>query len=60
MWQNGYSHGFVFEFLNPQDRNYYAFDDPAHDGFKAAVKPLADGVQVLDHDLGKASSSGLA
>ena len=60
MGQNGYSYGYVFEFLNPQDRDYYALDDPAHDGFKAAVKPYAAGVQVLDHDLGSSSSSGLA
>jgi len=46
--QNGMTHGFVFEFENEEDRNYYLKTDPSHDEFKASVKDALEHAQVVD------------
>lgn len=40
------------QFLSKEDRDYFVFEDPAHQAFKKAVAPVAEDVQVLDFEDG--------
>lgn len=51
--QNGFTHAFVIEFENEEDRNFYVKEDEAHLAFVASLKDLVDGAQVLDYTSGK-------
>ena len=51
--QNGFTHAFVVEFENEQDRDFYVKEDEAHLAFVASLEGLVDGVQVLDYTSGK-------
>lgn len=47
--QKGYTHLFVMEFENLEDRNYYVSQDPTHQGYIKTLLDLPIGeVQVLD------------
>ncbi|PVH71333.1 hypothetical protein DL98DRAFT_563943 [Cadophora sp. DSE1049] len=46
--QNGYTHMFVTEFENVEDRNYYAKEDPVHLALGSTLPPLVEKLQVLD------------
>ena len=45
-----YSHGFVVEFDNERDRDYYTFEDPAHMAFKKSLAGLIEKPVVVDFD----------
>lgn len=53
--QHGFTHAFVMEFDNEEDRDFYVTQDEAHQAFKASLKGLVDkdGAQVLDYTVGK-------
>ncbi|KAL8642302.1 MAG: hypothetical protein Q9226_008524, partial [Calogaya cf. arnoldii] len=51
--QNGFTHAFVFEFNNEEDRNFYLKQDEAHLAFVATLEGLVDRAQVLDYTPGK-------
>jgi hypothetical protein len=51
--QGGITHGFVVEFDNEEDREYYLDKDPAHLSFKESVGALLDRAQVIDFEPGK-------
>ena len=51
--QNGFTHVFVMEFENEQDRNFYVEQDEAHLAVVASLGALVDGSQVLDYTPGK-------
>lgn len=51
--QNGFTHAFVLEFDNEEDRNFYVKQDEAHLAFVAGLEGLVDGAQVLDYTPGK-------
>jgi hypothetical protein len=51
--QNGFTHAFVLEFENEEDRNFYAKQDEAHLAFVATLEGLVDVAQVLDYTPGK-------
>ncbi|SLM36705.1 Stress responsive alpha-beta barrel [Lasallia pustulata] len=46
--QAGITYGFLVEFANDEDRQYYLEKDPAHIEFKAAVAPAVTRAQVID------------
>ncbi|GAB1320945.1 Stress responsive A/B barrel domain-containing protein [Madurella fahalii] len=46
--QDGLTHGFVVQFANLNDREYYVEHDPAHQDFKKEIEPLVKKVTVLD------------
>ena len=50
--QNGFTHAFVFEFENEDDRNFYVKQDEAHLAFVATLEGFINGVQVLDYTPG--------
>ncbi|KAF1821034.1 uncharacterized protein K489DRAFT_382076 [Dissoconium aciculare CBS 342.82] len=50
--QGGLTHGFVSEFRNKEDRQYYLENDPAHLEFVASLKGLMENVRVLDFEPG--------
>ena len=47
------THGFVVEFENEEDRDYYVYKDPAHQEFVKFVGEVANGVKVFDYEPGK-------
>ena len=51
--QNGMTHGFIVEFASKADRDYYVFNDPAHQAFKDDIADKIDGVTVVDYEVGK-------
>ncbi|KAL8792129.1 MAG: hypothetical protein Q9195_005304 [Heterodermia aff. obscurata] len=51
--QNGFTHAFVMEFENEEDRNFYVKQDEAHQAVLAGLKDVIDGAQVLDYTPGK-------
>ena len=51
--QNGFTHAFVMEFENEQDRDFYVKQDEAHLAFVAGLEGLVDEAQVLDYTPGK-------
>lgn len=46
--QHGFTHAFVVQFANTDDRNYYVEKDPAHDAFKKMIGAIVEKVGVLD------------
>lgn len=42
------THGFVVQFANLNDREYYVEHDPVHQAFKKEVEPLVKKTTVLD------------
>jgi hypothetical protein len=48
-----HTHGFVVEFENAEDRDYYVFKDPAHQEFIKFAGEVANGVKVVDYEPGK-------
>ncbi|CAG9947726.1 unnamed protein product [Clonostachys rosea f. rosea IK726] len=48
MSEDGATHGFVVELPSPEARDYYVFQDPAHQKFKADVKNLIDKSIIVD------------
>ncbi|KAM0806196.1 hypothetical protein BDR22DRAFT_827981 [Usnea florida] len=48
----GYSHAFVVEFANEEDRKYYVEEDQAHLEFKKVVRELVDKIGVVDYTPG--------
>ncbi|KAF2497951.1 dabb-domain-containing protein [Lophium mytilinum] len=51
--QGGFSHGFVVEFENEEDRKYYLESDPSHVQFTKDVGPIIQNVRVVDFEPGK-------
>jgi hypothetical protein len=51
--QDPYTHGFVVEFDNAEDRDYYVYKDPAHQEFVKFASEVANGVKVVDYEPGK-------
>ena len=47
------THGFVVEFDNDEDRDYYLNKDPAHLSFVKSAGPIINSVKVLDFEPGK-------
>lgn len=47
------THGFVCEFQNAEDRDYYAFKDPAHMDFVKSLEGVVTDARVLDYEVGK-------
>jgi hypothetical protein len=47
------THGFVVEFENTEDRDYYLYKDPAHLEFIKFAGEVANGVTVFDYEPGK-------
>jgi len=46
--QDGLTHGFVVEFENEEDRDYYVDKDPAHRAFVGSLDGKVEKVRVLD------------
>jgi hypothetical protein len=51
--ENGFTHAFVLEFENEEDRNFYVKQDEAHLAFVATLEGLVEKAQVLDYTPGK-------
>lgn len=51
--QDPYTHGFVVEFENAEDRDYYVDKDPDHQEFVKFAGGVANGVKVVDYEPGK-------
>ncbi|KAF2672189.1 hypothetical protein BT63DRAFT_476981 [Microthyrium microscopicum] len=49
---HGFTHGYVVEFNNADDRNHYVDHDEAHDTFKKFVRQHVEKVQILDYENG--------
>ncbi|KAH7121710.1 hypothetical protein EDB81DRAFT_814243 [Dactylonectria macrodidyma] len=41
-------HAFIIQFANPEDRDYYAFKDPAHRAVVEELGPLLEKVQNVN------------
>lgn len=52
-FQHGFTHAFVLEFDNEEDRTFYVFKDPAHLAFVASTNDVVEDAQVLDYTAGK-------
>lgn len=50
--QGGFTHGFVFEFENEADRDYYTKDDPTHQEFVGSIKDIIQNARVVDFSPG--------
>ncbi|MCJ1482633.1 hypothetical protein MMC06_002799 [Schaereria dolodes] len=50
--QGGFSHGFVVEFENEEDRKYYLEQDPAHLGFVKTLDGIMERVRIVDYEPG--------
>ena len=44
-----YTYGWIVEFENKEDRDYYLKKDPAHAAFVGYVKTIAKGVGSFDY-----------
>ncbi|OCL09562.1 hypothetical protein AOQ84DRAFT_18479 [Glonium stellatum] len=51
--QGGFSHGFVVEFENNEDRKYYLEKDPEHLAFVKSLEGVVQNVRVVDFEPGK-------
>lgn len=51
--QASYTHGFVMEFANDEDRMYYVKEDPAHKAFVESLKGVIAGAGVVDFVAGE-------
>ncbi|KAF7526196.1 hypothetical protein G7054_g10854 [Neopestalotiopsis clavispora] len=45
---NGFTHAFISQFDNEEDRAYYLEKDPAHLAFVKSIGDIIDKVQVID------------
>ncbi|KAF2741020.1 hypothetical protein EJ04DRAFT_454396, partial [Polyplosphaeria fusca] len=50
--QGAFTHGFVMEFENEQDRRYYIYNDPSHLAFVASVSEIMQNSKILDFEPG--------
>ena len=50
--QGGFTHGFVVEFFDVDDRDYYINGDPAHKAFVEKNSPRFEDVRVIDYEKG--------
>ncbi|KAF2096717.1 hypothetical protein NA57DRAFT_78313 [Rhizodiscina lignyota] len=50
--QGGFTHGFVAQFENEEDRAYYLNEDPAHLEFVKSLGPIILNVRVVDFEPG--------
>ncbi|KAM0266195.1 hypothetical protein ACHAPA_007196 [Fusarium lateritium] len=48
--QNGFTHMIITAFESTEHRDYYAKSDPAHLTLSAGIRPVLEGIQVLDID----------
>ena len=46
--KSGITHGFVVDFANVEDRDYYVDHDPSHNAFKQSIGDLVENVIVVD------------
>ncbi|EME89450.1 uncharacterized protein MYCFIDRAFT_28677 [Pseudocercospora fijiensis CIRAD86] len=51
--QGGFSHGFVSEFQNEEDREFYLERDPVHLEFVKSLEGIVVNVRVVDFEPGK-------
>lgn len=51
--QGGFTHGFVCEFQNAEDRDYYVNKDPVHVEFANSLAGVVKDARVLDYEPGK-------
>ncbi|OCK92033.1 uncharacterized protein K441DRAFT_571624 [Cenococcum geophilum 1.58] len=51
--QGGFSHGFVSEFENEEDRKYYLEKDPEQLAFVKSLEGIIQNVRVVDFEPGK-------
>ncbi|OCK75386.1 stress responsive A/B barrel domain protein [Lepidopterella palustris CBS 459.81] len=51
--QGGFSHGFVCQFENEEDREYYVKKDPMHLAFVKSLDGILQNVRVVDFEPGK-------
>jgi hypothetical protein len=47
-WKNGFTHAFISEFENEEDRKYYLEKDPEHLAVIDSVADIEERVQVID------------
>ena len=47
-----YSHGFIVEFANEEDRRFYVEEDAAHRAFVEGLGGVVGGIGVLDFEAG--------
>jgi len=50
--QGAFTHGFICEFENAEDRKYYLEKDPAHLEFVASLENIIQNVRVVDFEPG--------
>lgn len=50
--QGGFSHGFVVEFENEDDRKYYLEKDPAHLSFVKSLDGIMQRARIVDYEPG--------
>jgi len=50
--QGAFTHGFICEFQNAEDRKYYLEKDPAHLEFVASLENVIQNVRVVDFEPG--------
>ncbi|WPH04959.1 Hypothetical protein R9X50_00785600 [Acrodontium crateriforme] len=51
--QGAFTHGFISEFANEEDRKYYLEKDPDHLAFVKSLDGLVENVRVVDFEPGK-------
>lgn len=52
------SHGYILEFKNQQDRQYFLDEDPSHQAFVSAISEESDEYMVFDFTPGIFFDSG--
>jgi len=52
-FKGAFTHGFVSEFENEEDRKYYLEKDPAHLAFVKSLDGIVQNVRVVDFEPGK-------
>jgi hypothetical protein len=50
--QGASTHGFVVEFENATDRNFYVEKDPVHEEFAKSMGPHVQDIRVVDYEPG--------
>ena len=50
--QGAFTHAFISEFQNAEDRKYYLEKDPAHLEFVASLESVVENVRVVDFEPG--------
>jgi hypothetical protein len=48
-YQHGFTHAFVVEFANTEDRDYYVKSDPAHLDFVGKASGVVEKALVMDY-----------